>query len=283
MTDKIKIIVISDSTGTTASSVAKAAIAQFPNKIIYFTRYKNVRTKEKLDSIFFKAAKDHDIVIYTIVDFELRDYLCKLARKMKIKVIDVLGNVLTEFSNFFESSPMVKPGAIHEVNDQYFKRVAAMEFTLNHDDGRNVDSLQLADIVLVGVSRTSKTPLSIYLSLHGIKVVNIPLIYNREIDPQLFKIDQRKIFALTIDPDILYKVRKNRLKEFGPKRWPSDYASMEYIYKEVEWAESIFGKNKRWPVFNVTGIALEETASEIMKFMHLRKNNFFKQNQRYSL
>ena len=279
--DKLKVIVISDGTGETASAITRAAMAQFQDKEIYFTRYKNIRTREQVDAIFQEAALHHDIVIYTIVSIELRTYIAELSKRDHVRAVDVMGPLLTAFSNFFEAEPNYKPGLLHAVNDQYFKRVAAIEFTLNHDDGRNINSLEEADVVLVGISRTSKTPLSMYLSLEGIKTVNVPIVMNVQLPEKLFQIDQRKIFGLTIDPDELFKIRKNRLSRLGLANDEGDYADILKVTQEIEWANKIFSENKRWPIFNVTGKALEETAAEIIKLLNMRKINRFKQSKRF--
>lgn len=279
--DKLKVIVISDGTGETASAITRAAMAQFQDKEIFFTRYKNIRTKEQIDAIFQEAAIHHDIVIYTIVSVELRTYILELSKRDHVRSVDVMGPLLSAFSNFFESEPNYQPGILHAVNDQYFKRVAAIEFTLNHDDGRNINSLEEADVVLVGISRTSKTPLSMYLSLEGIKVVNVPIVMGVPVPDKLFQIDQRKIFGLTIDADALFQIRKNRLSRLGLAKDEGDYADISKVAEEIEWANRIFSENKRWPVFNVTGKALEETAAEIIKLLNMRKVNRFKQSKRF--
>ena len=274
---RLKLIVLSDGTGETATTMARVTMKQFQQHDIYFTRYKNVRTTEQVDAIFAEGAASHDIIIYTIVKKELREYVAKLSRMKYIRALDLLGPMLTSFSNFFDTEPQNEPGLAHQVNKEYFERVNAMEFTLNHDDGRNLESLHLADVVLVGISRTSKTPLSIYLSLHGIKVVNIPLIYGTPFPEELKKIDQRKIFGLTINPDTLYNVRKNRLQNLGVGDRSGNYASLDKVFEEVEWANKIFSENKKWSIFNVTGKALEEMATEIMHLLQMRKDNIFKQ------
>lgn len=279
--DKLKVIVISDGTGETASAITRAAMTQFQEKEIFFTRYKNIRTKEQIDAIFQEAAIHHDIVVYTIVSVELRAYIMELSKRDHVRSVDVMGPLLTAFSNFFESEPDYQPGLLHAVNDQYFKRVAAIEFTLNHDDGRNMMSLEEADVVLVGISRTSKTPLSMYLSLEGIKVVNVPIVMGVTLPEKLFQVDQRKIFGLTIDSDALFQIRKNRLSRLGLSRDEGDYADISKVVEEIEWANKFFSENKRWPVFNVTGKALEETAAEIMKLLNMRKVNRFKQSKRF--
>jgi regulator of PEP synthase PpsR (kinase-PPPase family) len=279
--DKLKVVVISDGTGETASAITRAAMTQFQEKEIFFTRYKNIRTKEQIDAIFQEAAIHHDIVVYTIVSVELRAYIAELSKRDHVRSVDVMGPLLTVFSNFFEAEPNYQPGLLHAVNDQYFKRVAAIEFTLNHDDGRNINSLEEAEVVLVGISRTSKTPLSMYLSLEGIKTVNVPIVMGVILPEKLFQVDQRKIFGLTIDPDELFKIRKNRLSRLGLSNDEGDYADISKVTQEIEWANKIFSENKRWPVFNVTGKALEETAAEIIKLLNMRKVNRFKQSKRF--
>lgn len=276
---RMKIIIISDGTGETATAISRAVMTQFKDKDVYFTRYKSVRTKGQIDAIFSEAAVHHDLIIYTLVSADLREYIAEVARMKHVRTLDVLGPALTTFSNYFDQEPTNVPGLLHEVNDDYYKRVEAMEFTLNHDDGRNLKSLHLADVVLVGISRTSKTPLSLYLSLHGLKTTNVPLVLGTKLPEELFKIDQRKIFALTIDPEALKQIRKNRLSRLGAASLTGDYADDGKVIEELEWANSIFKENKRWPVFNVTDKALEETAAEIMRLLSMRKNNIFKQKK----
>jgi regulator of PEP synthase PpsR (kinase-PPPase family) len=274
---KLKIIIISDGTGETATAITRATMTQFPDKEVFFTRYKNVRTTEQIDSIFLEAAIHHDLVIFTIVKAELRRYIGELGRTKHVRILDLLGPALTTFSNYFEQEPSAEPGLLHMVNDDYFNRVAAMEFTLNHDDGRNLESLHLADVILLGISRTSKTPLSLYLSLNGLKTVNVPMIFGTPLPKELFAIDQRKIFALTIAAEKLLEIRKNRLTRLGAEAHTGDYADQQKIIAEVEWANAIFKENKRWPVFDVTDKAIEETAADILKLINMRKNNIFKQ------
>lgn len=276
----LKVIIISDGTGETAKAMTRAAITQFQSKEIFITRYKNVLTKEHIDAIFQEAAIHHDLVVYTIVTPELRLYVQELSRKEHVRSVDLLGPLLTSFANMFETEPDYQPGLLHAVNDQYFEKVAAVEFTLNHDDGRNLKSLEECDVVLVGISRTSKTPLSIFLSLEGIKVVNIPIILDMPLPEKLFAIDQRKIFGLTIDPEALREIRKNRLSNLGSEA-TGDYADGRKVIEEIEWANKLFEQNRRWPIFNVTNKALEETAAEIMKLIHMRKRNRFKQKNRF--
>ena len=282
MKKPLKLVIISDGTGETARAVVDAVMTQFKDCNTYFTRYKNVKTEEQIDAIFTEAGLHHDLILYTIVQSKLREHIAKISRTQHVRALDLLGPALTAISNCIEQEPRYVPGLLHSVNANYFKRVEAMEFTLNHDDGRNLESLHLTDIVLVGISRTSKTPLSLYLAQHGYKVVNIPLIYGTPLPKELFTVDQRKIFGLTIDPEKLEHIRKNRLQRQGlpPSKTPQDnYSNTKSVIQELEWAENTFKENKRWPVFNVTDKAIEETASEIIKIINMRKNNIFKQQK----
>ncbi|MFZ8933208.1 MAG: pyruvate, water dikinase regulatory protein [Bacteriovoracaceae bacterium] len=273
--ERLKIVIISDGTGETATAICRAAMAQFEEKDVYFTRYKNVRSKEQVDAIFDNVAESHDLVIYTMVSPKIRNYIGEIALKKRVRSLDVLGPVLTTFANYFEQEPSEEPGLLYAMDKKYFDRIHAMEFTLNHDDGRNLNSLHLADVILIGVSRTSKTPLSVYLSQHGLKVVNIPLVMGTRLPKQLFEVDQRKIFALTIAPDALMKIRRSRLNKLGSQKHTGQYADEEKVIAELEWARRLFSENKTWPVFDVTNKALEETAAEILRLINLRKNNMF--------
>ena len=162
-------------------------------------------------------------------------------------------------------------GALRTVDERYFKRIDAIEYTVKHDDGKLLTDLDSADIILVGISRTSKTPLSIFLSHKGWKVANIPIVYNSPIPEELFSVDQRKVVALLIDEDSLFRIRRKRLEKFGQDPG-GEYASMKHISQEIEYAQGIYKKNRRWPVFNVTDRALEETAAEIVKVVAQRLN-----------
>jgi len=267
---ELRVIILSDGTGETAAQITKAAVVQFSDKEIFFTRYKNIRTKAQVDAIFDEAAIHHDIVIYTIVSPELREHIAKRADDKKVPAIDILGPLLNSMAVFFGLQPKSLPGLFHQVNDKYFRRIAAMEYTIAHDDGKDLTGLEFADIIILGISRSSKTPISMYLSQMGWKVVNIPIIKDFQIPEEVKNADQRKIVGLTISADKLSQIRRARLERLGQADG-GDYASMDQILEEIDYADQIFRKNKRWPVFNVTGKALEETASEIVKVMLSRR------------
>ena len=272
---KVKIAIVSDGTGETATAVSRAIMAQFKKAEAYFTRFKNIRTDQQIESIFNRVESNHDLILYTVVNKKLREKISALSRKNHIRTIDLLGPSLTAFSNLLDQEPDLRPGSLREVNEEYFKRVRAMEYTLNHDDGRNLETIHLADIILVGISRTSKTPLSIYLSQHGKKVANIPLVHGSNLPTQLDEIDQRKVFALTIDPESLKEIRKKRLERLKASGYHGHYADDSKVLNELEWANSIYKRNKKWVTFNITNKALEDTASEILKILQMRERNIF--------
>jgi regulator of PEP synthase PpsR (kinase-PPPase family) len=187
-----------------------------------------------------------------------------------ILAVDLMGPLLNAFDNYLgRTSSGHQAGLLRAVDEQYFKRIEAIEFTVKHDDGKTLTHLAAADIVLVGISRTSKTPLSIFLSHKGWKVANIPLVLNTPPPEELFQIDQRRIVGLTIDPNSLTRIRKKRLEKFGQDPG-GEYANIAHIQKEIEYAREIFKKNKKWPVFDVTDRALEETAAEIVRVVASR-------------
>ncbi len=271
---EIRIIIISDGTGETASLMTKAAIVQFVDKEIIFTRYKNIRTKLQIDAIFQDAALKNDFIVYTIVSPELRDYIQELASEYQKPTIDLLGPLLNSLASYFEMKPEQKPGLTHEVNENYFKRIAAMEYTIHHDDGKNLENLADADVIILGISRTSKTPLSMYLSMQGWKVCNVPLVHGIPVPEEVYAAEPGKVIGLTIQADVLHAIRKARLERLGTDHRNStteNYASLEHVVEDIEYANEIFKTNKRWTIFDVSGKALEETASEVMRIISSRK------------
>ena len=263
------IFVLSDGTGETVEKMVRACLIQYQSKDIKVVRYKSIRSKDQVDAIIEEAQRISAVIVYTAVSEVVRDAIAVGVRRLNLMAVDLLGPTMDLLSKFLHEAPMLTPGLLHQVNEEYFKRIDAMEFTVKHDDGAHHENLHRADIVLVGVSRTSKTPLSIYLSHKGWKVANIPLVTGIEPPKKLFEVDQGKIMALTIDPEALTKIRRERLVRMG--RDPSgDYASLQKVREEVEWARQIFSRNRRWLVLDVTNKALEETASEIEKVVNIR-------------
>lgn len=263
------IYILSDGTGETASIMTKAALVHFRGNDVSVIRCKNVRTKEQAESILKEAEDNSGFVVHTIVSNEIRADIHKISLEKKVPCIDLLGPLLNSLDKYFEvSGDSHQAGLLRMVDEKYFKRIEAIEYTVKHDDGKELRDLNSADIILVGISRTSKTPLSIFLSHKGWKVANIPLVLGVPAPKEIFEVEQKKIVALTIDPDKLMKIRQNRLSKLGDNN--SDYANLKHILDEIEYANELFEKNKRWPVFDVTSRALEETSSEIIRVISKR-------------
>lgn len=265
------IFILSDGTGETASTMIRAALVQYTSHNINIVRCKNVRTEEQIESLIEDVVARKGLIVFTMVGPEMSRKVVESAAKCGIVAVDLMGPLLTALDNYLghNSAATHTAGLLRAVDDQYFKRIEAIEFTVKHDDGKTLSHLDQADIVLVGISRTSKTPLSIFLSHKGWKVANIPLVLNTPLPEELFKIDQRRIVGLTIDPSSLTRIRKKRLEKFGQDPG-GEYANMSHIQAEIEFASQIFKQNRRWPVFDVTDRALEETAAEIVRVVAAR-------------
>lgn len=265
-----RIVIVSDGTGETAAQMTKAAMLQFGRESVLFTRYQNVRNQSQMEVIFEEIVPNQDLLVYTLVSPKLRKYLLNKSRELKIPCIDLLGPLLAGLCSYFGHEPKSIAGLLHNVDESYFERIAAMEYTIAHDDGRDLTNLNQADILILGISRTSKTPLSMYLSHQGWRVANIPLIQGFEVPKEVCDVDPRRIIGLTIDAQDLAVIRKARLQRLGQCE-VGEYADPKKVNQEIEYANEIFKKNRRWSVFNVTGKALEETASEIIKLMASRR------------
>lgn len=264
------VYIISDSTGETAATMTRAALVQFPESDITLFRYKNIRNEQQIESLVEEAFQAHAMLIYTMVSPQLRLKIRTLASEKGLFSFDLLGPLLGELGSYLGvTDEKHQVGILRAVDERYFRRIEAIEYTVKHDDGKCLTDLDKADIILVGISRTSKTPLSIFLSHKGWKVANIPLVFNQPIPEEVFNVDQRKVVGLLIDISILQRIRRNRLEKFGTDPG-GEYASMSYIENELAYAEELFRKNKRWPIFNVTERALEETASEITRIVASR-------------
>lgn len=261
--------IVSDSTGETAATMIRAALVQYPATEVHIIRHKNVRTEEQAERILQECFDRRGLIAFTMASRPLREKLREMAAAKGIPAVDLLDPLLNALDTYFGVAQSNQVGALRVVDEMYFRRIEAIEFTVKHDDGKTLTHLDKADIVLVGISRTSKTPLSIFLSHKGWKVANVPLVLDSPVPAELFKVDQRRVVGLTIDIDSLQRIRKNRLEKFGQDPG-GEYASLAHISKEIEYAEKIFRENRRWPVFNVTERALEETAAEIVRVIAAR-------------
>jgi regulator of PEP synthase PpsR (kinase-PPPase family) len=264
------VYIISDGTGETASTMTRAALVQYEQMDINIVRCKNVRNEAQVDSVVDEAFQNQAMIVHTVVSPSLRAKIRDAAASKGLAQVDLLGPLLTSLDTYFGvQSEGHEAGLLRTVDERYFKRIAAIEYTVKHDDGKTVADLNEADIILVGISRTSKTPLSIFLSHKGWKVANIPVVLDTPLPEELFKVDQRKIIGLTIDEESLQKIRRNRLEKFGQDPG-GEYAQYSYITRELDYVNDLFKKNRRWPVFNVTERALEETAAEITRIIVAR-------------
>lgn len=263
------VYILSDGTGETASLMTRAALVQYQNIDVSLIRCKNIRNADQIAAILDEVHENKGLIVYTVVSQDLRSLIEKKSLEKKMIAIDLLGPLLHGLDNYFHmSNTPMKAGILRNIDEKYFKRIEAIEFTVKHDDGKELRDLEGADIILVGISRTSKTPLSIFLSHKGWKVVNVPLVLNIPPPKEIFEVDQRKVVALTIDPEKLMKIRQNRILKMGDNN--TEYANLKNILSEIEYANELFKKNKKWPVFDVTSRALEETASEIVKIISRR-------------
>jgi regulator of PEP synthase PpsR (kinase-PPPase family) len=270
MDKQLTVYILSDGTGETASSMVRAGLVQFPEKNIQIVRCKNVRSENQIEALVDEVFQKQGCIVYTVVSVEMRSKIRERTAEKGLVAVDLLGPLLDALDTYAGGHAQApEAGLLRTVDERYFKRIEAIEFTVKHDDGKMVDGLENADIILVGISRTSKTPLSIFLSHKGWKVANVPLVLGSEPPKKLFDVDQRKIVALTIDHDSLSRIRKKRLEKFGQDPG-GEYASLSHIQKEIDFAMGLFKKNKRWPVFDVTDRALEETAAEIVRVVAAR-------------
>lgn len=256
------IYVVSDSVGETAELVVKAATSQFSSFDIEVRRVPYVEDTGTLKEVVNLAKVNKAIVGFTLVVPNLREFLLKEAEKENVIAIDIIGPMIDKMQEVYQKAPREEPGLIHKLDEEYFKKIEAVEFAVKYDDGRDPRGILKADIVLIGVSRTSKTPLSQYLAHKRLKVANVPLVPEVEPPEELYKVSPEKCFGLKISPDKLNHIRKERLKSLGLKDSAS-YANVERIQEELEYFEKI-SKKIGCKVIDVSNKAVEETANVIL-------------------
>ena len=263
------IYALSDSIGGTAESVIKATVSQFTETKFEVVRIPYINKKEQIDEAMQEAARHQAVVCYTIVNPRLREHLADRAVELQIQVVDVLGPMLRAIQKNSGLLPKNQAGLIHALDHEYFKRVEAVEFAVKYDDGKNPLGLLKADIVIIGVSRTSKTPLSMYLAHKQLKVANVPLVPEIVPPAELFKVPHHKIIGLLIDPYKLTDIRMTRLKAMGLSE-DAEYADVERITEELDYAKGIM-RRVHCMIINVSNRAIEETAGIILDYYY--KNN----------
>jgi len=264
--DRQPIFVVSGGSGETAYRMVQAALTQFAKgeTSSLVRRFQNVRSREDLDRILVMAAEKRAVIIHTTVARDMRDYLEHRCAELRLTQVDLFGNLLDTLSLYLRERPEERPGSFHAVGDKYFRRIEAIEYALKFDDGIDMGGLVDADIVLVGISRTSKTPLSMYLAMEGYKVMNVPLVPGVDLPPELADIPQGRIVGLTIQPDRLQEIRAYRLKRLGGVGSADSYSDMGRILEELAYADEVFKHHRRWPVLDVTGRSIEETAGLVL-------------------
>jgi len=273
MNNTFKIYLISDSTGETLDRIFLAIKAQFKNFNYKVYSYSFIRTQNQISKIIdISNNQTNSIILYTIVDVDLANFLLKQSEKYKIPCFSVLGDLINNFSKILKQKATHVPSGQHTLNEEYYDRIDAIQFTMNHDDGNSINDLEKSDVILLGVSRTSKTPTSIYLANRGLKTSNIPLVNENSV-PELLKKNPKIscVVGLTTEPARLLDLRKNRMSSLKENE-PIDYTNLEIISKEIEKAKQTF-KKYNWPVIDVTRKSVEETAASIIKIHEIYKNN----------
>jgi len=259
------IYVVSDSVGETAELVTKAAITQFNGSGMTLKRFPYVEDREHIDEVISLVSLDKGMIAFTLVKPDMRTYMQERAEKEGIIAVDLIGPIMDQIQLYSGKTPLCEPGLVRKLDEDYFKKIEAIEFAVKYDDGRDPRGILKADIVLIGVSRTSKTPLSQYLAHKRLKVANVPLV--PEVDPpeELFKVPIEKCFGLKISPEKLNNIRRERLRSLGLNDQAS-YANIERIKDELTFFEKLVSKIN-CPVIDVTNKAVEETANVILNYI----------------
>lgn len=271
MGKKIQVYILSDSVGETAELVIKAGLTQFNNNEHIIHRVPYVEDMETIDETLKIVKIRKGIIGFTLVDPKLRDYVNKEAEILEIEAIDIMGPMMQSMERVFDKKPRLEPGLVHKLDEDYFKRVEAIEFAVKYDDGRDTRGISRADIVLIGVSRTSKTPLSQYLALKSLKVANVPIVPEVKPPEELFELGPEKCIGLGITPEKLNNIRKERLKALGLGD-DAIYANIERIHKELKYFDNIVNKIG-CNVVDVSNKAVEETANIILNLIKPSEEN----------
>lgn len=267
-TRELIVFTISDSSGETAEAVARAALVQFPPGRASIYRLPQVRSCQQLAGLVREVSHQRALIAYTLVLPEYRETIENEARKFSIPSVDILGSLITRIATLTNTTPLSQPGRLHLLDDAYFRRIEAVDFAIRYDDGKNPEGIMQADVVLTGVSRTSKTPNCMYLAHHyGLKAANVPLVSGVDPPAALFQIPPKKVIGLHIDPYLLQDIRSTRAQILGMPP-ESDYADPDRIRQEVRNAKRLF-RELKCHIIDVSAKAIEETSSEI--YLYLRQ------------
>lgn len=267
--EALRIAILSDSTGETAERVVRAAMLQFPHSGAQIQIHTRVRTREAVRPILENASKDGGLVVFTVMSSELREYIHALSHELKVEALDLIGSLIGKLATCLDRQPINAPSA-GPLTEDYFRRIEAVEFTVRSDDGKEPGNFKRADVVLCGISRTSKTPLSTLLAQRGLKVANQPIVLGAPLPIELDNTPPSVlVVGLTIALDSLVEIRRARLKQLG---MPPDagYGLRDQVKQELDYAHRIFAAHPRWPVVDVSGSAIEETAGIILEALKER-------------
>ena len=271
MGHKYQINLVSDSTGETLDRIFLALKSQFSNFDYEKKEYVFIRTEQQINKIIEESKKKENVIIlYTIVETKLAKYISHVCEQKKIPCFGILGNLILNFSKLLNQKATHTPSAQHVLDSEYYKRIEAIQFSMSHDDGMKTEDVRNADIILLGVSRTSKTPTSIYLANRGYKTLNIPLVTGQEIPEVLKKEpDNFCVIGLTVEPSRLSDIRSNRLEIMKEVNIPN-YSDLEFIKDEIDDSKKLF-KKYGWPMIDVTRKSVEETAASVIKILEIKK------------
>lgn len=262
------IFVISDGTGRTATQILEAALTQFDRVRADIKIRSEMRTENQVMEVFEEAKKGNGFIVHTVVSRSLREFIHNAGRLHSIETIDLMGPLLAQLSDKFANRPSEEPGLFYRLNKAYFQRIEAMEFAFRHDDGQRIYELEKAEIVLVGVSRTFKTPLSMYLAFKGWLVANVPIVPGLQIPSPLDSYTSGHVFGLITNPKNLVQIRHSRHSHLGGIT--KDYVDLEMVKMELMHSRKIFNNHPEWPVIKVTNKPIEEIAFEILE--NIRKH-----------
>jgi regulator of PEP synthase PpsR (kinase-PPPase family) len=256
-----RIFIVSDGTGRTGEQVVKAALTQFPNSSVDVVMKQEIRTEEQIEELMPEVKESTGFIVHTLVSETLRDAMARITREHNVESMDLMGPLLFRFTEYLANEPTQEPGLFFKLNREYFKRIDSMQFAFMHDDGQRYYDYERAEIILVGVSRTFKTPLSIYLAFKGWFVANYPVVLGVDPPEILLNRSPGRVFGLTTEASDLTSLRSVRQHYLGGQT--GDYSSFEHVKMELNYAESIFAQ-QHWPVVSVTSKPIEEIASEIL-------------------
>lgn len=261
------IFIVSGGVGASGEQLVHTLLAQFPDEVVRVTTIGNVRQPEQIADSLSQAQKMNALVVYTLVDPALHDYLLRESQKLQIQAVDLMGPIMEWVTAKVGMAPKAQPGLYRQLHAEYFERVSAIDFTMAHDDGKDPDGWPQAEVVLVGPSRVGKTPLSVYLAILGWKVANVPLVPQIPVPESLFSLDPQRVIGLTVEPDQLseYRIRRQSQKLLGAPG-PSAYADPQAIYEEVEEAVKVFRKG-RFKIVDMTDKTIEQGADEIIRHL----------------